>query len=451
MALGKRVPKQREMWVATDALPRSPGHPFYKKLNQLLEEFNFDVKVERICNPFYKAGGRRSIPPGVYFRMLIVGYFEGISSQRGIAWRCSDSLSLRDFLGLMESEAVPDHSSLTVIRQRLPLEVHEEIFFDVLRMAKEKGLLKGKTVAIDSTTLEANAAMRSITRRDSGKDYKDYLRELMAEEGHENPNDEDLRRFDKKRKNKTTSNRDWESKSDPESRVAKMKDGRTHMAYKAENAVDLDTDLVISATVYTADLTDTATLRQSISDTERSLARVGSVGLLEEVIADKGYYDTKEIENLEKEGIRTYIPEPEYKGRRCWKKVPESRRKAAYRNRFRTRSKRGRHLARLRSERVERTFAHVCETGGGRRAWTRGLESVNKRYLIQVAARNLGLLMRQLFGCGTPRGLRGRIKDIIGVFRACHCALRVSRIPSRLDAARMIASIIYSAPVFSAA
>ena len=137
MALGRRSPKQREMWVATDALPRSSGHPFYKKLNQLLKEFDFDVKVESMCEPFYKEGGRHSIPPGVYFRMLIVGYFEGLGSQRGIAWRCSDSLSLRDFLGLIESEAVPDHSSLTVIRQRLPLEVHEEVFFHVLRMAKE--------------------------------------------------------------------------------------------------------------------------------------------------------------------------------------------------------------------------------------------------------------------------------------------------------------------------
>ena len=431
MALGKRRPKQREFWLATDDLPRSPGHPFYKKLNELLDEFDFDRKVECRCERFYKEVGRPSIPPGVYFRMLMVGFFEGIGSQRGIAWRCSDSLSLREFLGLSEGERVPDHSSLTVIRKRLSLEAHEEIFFDVLKMAEEKGLVKGKTIAVDSTTLEANAAMRSIVRRDSGKDYKGYLKDLMEAEGHEDPSDEELRRFDKKRK-KTTSNKDWESPSDPDSRVTRMKDSRTHLAYKAEHAVDLDTEIIVSATVYTADCADTATLHQTIEDAERALLRVGAERLIEEVVSDKGYYDTEGIERLERVGVRTYIPEPEYKHRRRWRGVAESRRKAAYRNRSRSRSNRGKKLGRLRSERVERSFAHVCETGGARRIWLRGLEEVNKRYLVQAATRNLGLMMRRLFGCGTPRGLRAAlgaglcaIQAALGVIRAYQAATAI--------------------------
>ncbi len=228
MALGKRKREQQDLWVATCDLPKSPGHPFYAKLNRLLDEAEFDAFVENLCKPYYKDGpGRPGIPPGIYFRMLFIGFFEGLDSQRAIAWRCSDSRSLQSFLGLSITQPTPDHSTLTVIRQRLPLDVHEAVFTFVLSIAHVKKLLKGKSVAVDSTFIEADAAMRSIVRRDTGDSWKAYIRKLMAEEGIEDPTDEDIRKFDKKRK-KTVSNKEWKSPIDPDARIMKMKDSRTH-------------------------------------------------------------------------------------------------------------------------------------------------------------------------------------------------------------------------------
>ena len=246
--------------------------------------------------------GRPSVPPGVYFRMLLVGYFEGIDSQRGIAWRCSDSLSLREFLGIPLDEDSPDHSSLSYIRKRLPLEVHQQVFVWVLAVAQEKKLLKGKTVAVDSTTLEANAAMKSIVRRDTGEDWNEYLTRLMQEEGlvaeGEKPTDEELRRFDKTRKNKKVSNDEWVSETDPESRIAKMKDGTTHLAYKAEHVVDLETELILAAEIYPANQHDTATLEDSVIQAEVHQQEAGSEREIAEVVADKGYHANETITDL---------------------------------------------------------------------------------------------------------------------------------------------------------
>ncbi len=236
MALGKRQPRQQELWIPTTQLPPTPGHPFYQKLNRVLEDAGFDGYVEGLCTPYYADTlGRPSIPPGIYFRMLFIGYFEGLDSQRGIAWRCADSRSLQAFLGYGLDQATPDHSSLGKVRQRLPMVVHEQVFAFVLQIADTKGLLRGKTVAVDATYLEANAAMKTIVRRDTGEDWKDYLRRLAAAEGIADPTDEDLRRFDRQRDDKQVSNADWISPTDPDSRIAKMKDGTTHLAYKAEH------------------------------------------------------------------------------------------------------------------------------------------------------------------------------------------------------------------------
>ncbi|WP_439621621.1 transposase [Gemmata sp.] len=244
-------------------MPRSPGHAFYDRLNRILAESEFDRFVEDLCRPHYaEEVGRPSVPPGTYFRMLFVGYFEGIDSQRGIAWRCADSLSLRAFLAIPFGEASPDHSSLTKIRKRLPEVIHERVFAHVLAIAHDKELLKGKTVGVDSTTLEANAAMRAIVRKDTGEGYRTYLKRLATEAGIENPTDEDLRRFDRTRPKKG-SNKEWKSATDADSRIAKMKDGRTHLAYKAEHAVDLDSGLVLAAAVHSADQGDAATLVDS--------------------------------------------------------------------------------------------------------------------------------------------------------------------------------------------
>jgi transposase len=408
MSLGKRKQEQQSAWVATTELPKSPGHPFYMKLNGLLAKAGFDKWLETLCAPYYAAKmGRESIPPGVYFRMILVGYFEGIGSQRGIAWRCSDSRSLAEFLGVPVHEETPDHSSLSRIHGRLPEEVHEAIFVYVLKLAEQEGLLSGKTVAVDSTVLEADAAMKSIVRRATGEDWKTYLRGLAAAAGIENPSDEELRRFDKTRKDKKVSNEDWVSPNDPESRIARMKDGTTHLAYKAEHVVDLKTDLVLSAVVYPADRADSDTLAESVVQAQVNVINADSHANIEEVVADKGYHaaETLAVVN-EKLGVRTYIPEPKRKAPWKWRERSESERTAVTSNHRRVRGARSKKLQRLRSEFTERTFAHVCETGGARRCWLHGLVKVSKRYLLQATARNLGLIMRKLFGMGTPRGLQ---------------------------------------------
>jgi transposase len=414
MGLGRRKrERQEEFWVASKSLPEAPRHVFYDTLNRLLESGRFEDFVEELCEPYYAGSvGRPSIPPGVYFRMLLVGYFEGIDSQRGIAWRCSDSLSLRQFLQVPLDASTPDHSSLTRVRDRLPLEVHQQVFAFVLSLAEKHKLLgkQGKTVAIDTTLLEANAAMRSIVRKESGEDWKAYLTRLMKEEGlieeDDEPTDEELRKFDKGRKQKRVSNREWESASDSDSRIAKMKDGRTHLAYKATHVVDLESEFLLEASVVAADEADSSLLIAGVRAAEASLKAAGvETPEVHEVVADKGFHKGETLADCAAESVRTYIPEPQRTGNRSWTDKPEEY-EAAYRgNRRRTQGSRGCTLQRLRSEKVERSFAHTCETGGARRTWLRGREKINKRYRLVAAARNLGLLMRKLFGFGTPRSL----------------------------------------------
>jgi IS5 family transposase len=421
MALGKRKREEQGLWIATTELPRSPGHPFYQKLNELLAEAKFDAWIEKLCQPYYAATlGRPSIPPGVYFRMILIGYFEGIGSQRGIAWRCSDSRSLAEFLGIPINERTPDHSSLTRVHQRLPQEVHEEVFVFVLKIAADKKLLKGKTVAVDSTTLEANAAMKSIERKDTGEDWKAYLTRLAHEAGIENPSDEDLRRFDKNRTDKKVSNEEWHSPIDPDSRIAKMKDGTTHLAYKAEHVIDLDSEFVLSATITPANHSDAETMVDSVAQAQQNLDAAKSEAKIEEVVADKGYHKASTLELADDLDFRTYIPEPKRRYRYRWIDKSAGQQEAVYANRRRVRGPRSKRLQRQRSEKVERSFAHVCETGGARRTWLRGQEKVSKRYLLQAAARNLGLILRKLFGIGTAKSLQG----LGGLFWALYLATK---------------------------
>lgn len=411
MGMGRRRREtQGELWIATSEAPRTPRHVFYQKLNQLLAEAKFDDVVEDLCRPYYADDGRPSIPPGIYFRMLLVGYFEGIDSQRGIAWRCADSLSLKEFLGYGPFDAPPDHSSLSYIRKRLPLEIHERVFDLVLQMAAERKLLSGKITATDSTMLEADAAMKSIVRRDSGEDWNDYLTRLMREEGvieeDEEPTDNDRRKFDRARKNKKVSNQEWCSPTDPDSRIAKMKDGRTHLAYKAEHTIDLESEFILDATIYHADEPDGETLLQSVTEAQKHLDRSGAETTIEKAVADKGYHKNETLADCVECDIKTYIPEPDAKHKRRWTNKPPEHKEAVYNNRRRMSRDYGKRLQRKRSELVERSFAHVCETGGARRTWLRGLLDVRKRYTIVAAGRNLGLLMRKLFGIGKPRCLQ---------------------------------------------
>jgi transposase len=414
MGMGKRKAVQETLFISHDNLPRSAGHPFYVKLNEVLVEAEFDRWVEKRCEPYYaqeEKRGQPSIPPGVYFRMLMVGYFEGIDSQRGIAWRCADSLSLRQFLGIALGYKTPDHSTLTNTRKRLPQEVFEEVFQFVLGIAVAKNLVSGKTVGVDSTMLEANAAMKSILRRDTCEDWKGYVTRLMREEGvvgaEEKPSDEEVRRYDKTRKNKKVSNDEWFAPNDPDSRIAQMKDGRTHLAYKAEHVVDLKSDVVLSAEVLPADHGDTQTMVDSLMQAQVNLSEAGSKQQIEEVAADKGYHAAETLELAEALALRTYIPEPQRKHHSRWTDKPAEFQRAVHGNRRRTRRAKGKQLQRRRSELCERTFAHVCDSGGMRRTWLRKLVNVTKRYLIAVAAHNLGRVLRKLFGIGKPRALQG--------------------------------------------
>jgi transposase len=405
MALGKRKPQQNELFIPTAKLATGPGHPFYTKLNEVLAEAGFDEFVERLCAPYYKEGGRPGIPPGVYFRMLFIGYFEGLDGQRGIAWRCADSLALRSFLGIGITEATPVHASMTIIRQRLPESVFDKVFVFVLSLLEDKGLLRGKAVAIDATTLEANAAMKSIVRKDSGEDWKQYLRGLAQAEGIEHPTEEDLRRLDRGRKDKKVSNEQWKSPTDSDSRIAKMKDGRTHLAYKAEHAVDLVSEAIVATTVTFADKSDPQSAPVTLSLAEANLVLAGSETEIAETVMDKGYHDNGLLAELAERGVRTYIPERRQKSR-CWTDKPVEYEQAFRANRQRVRGNKGRQLNRWRSERCERTFAHVCETGGGRRAWVRGQTNVSKVHTLKCAAYNLGLLLRKVWGYCKPRNAK---------------------------------------------
>ena len=426
MALGRRRrEEQRQFWIATQDMPDVPRHVFYEKLNKLLDEGGFDDYVERLCEDYYARGvGRPGIPPGIYFRMLFIGYFEDIGSQRGIAWRCADSLSLKAFLGYEPTEDTPDHSSLTRVRKRLPLEVHKKVFAFVLSLAADHKLLGGKTVLVDATTLEADAAMKSIVRRETGEDWKEYITRLAEEDGVEIQTEEDLRRYDKNRPDKKVSNEQWESSTDPDARITKMKDGRTHLAYKAEHTVDNESEFILDASVYHADRSDADTLLESVTEAQENLDEAESGHEIAEAVADKGYHKNETLADCRECRIRTYIPEPE-RGKRRWTDKPAEYEQAFRANRRRVRGERSRRLQRQRSERVERSFAHVCETGGARRSWLKGLTDVNKRYKIQAAARNLGLLMRALFGVGKPRCLQGGCG---GCF-CCFCALFEPLIP----------------------
>ena len=408
MALGRReVESQGTLWVATSQIARAPGHVFYQRLNRLLGEASFDTFVEELCESHYAQAGRPGIPPGTYIRMLFVGYFEGIDSQRGIAWRCQDSLSLRHFLGLKLTDNVPDHSSLTRIRDRLPIEVVQQVFAFVLNLAAEKKLIAGTQVGVDATLLEANAAMKTIVRRDTDEDWKQYVVRLMKEEGVINEEDEptadEVRRFDKRRQGKKVSNKDWKSPTDDDARIVKLKDGRTHLGYKAEHTVDLKTEIVLSATVQTGTEPDSQTLLSAVLDAQANLIRSGSDAEIQEVAADKGYHANEQITECDRFGIRTYIPEPNSPHNRKWIDKSEQTKQAVLNNRRRTQRAKSKQLQKQRSEKVERSFAHVCETGGSRRTWLRGLEKISKRYSLVVAAHNLGIILRSMFGSGKPR------------------------------------------------
>jgi transposase len=410
MAMGRRKSKQSELWVTTEEISKPASHPFYARVAEVLDECQFDRKVEQLCERFYKpVKGRPSITPGVYFRALLIGYCEGISSERGIAWRLADSLSLREFLGFHLGDQTPDHSTLSRTRRLLPVETHRAVFRWFVWALGAKGLLNGQTVGIDATTLEANAAMRSIVRRDTGAKYVEYLTGLATAAGIENPTPEQLARLDRKRK-KRTSNKDWKSPADPDSRIAKMKDGRTHLAHKAEHAVDLNSGALVAVTLQAADQGDTATVAQTLAEARGNVEFLSASGV-QDVVADKGYHSGAVLVAANDSALSTVIAEPA-RGRRKWS-GREAERDLVYANRQRVRSERGHRLMRLRGELVERSFAHMYDTGGMRRTHLRGRDNILKRLLIHAAAFNIALLVRKLYGIGKPRTLQGASPELL--------------------------------------
>jgi len=399
------------MLITWADLPRSPGHIFYDKLQAVLISAGFDGFVEGLCATLYApTRGRPSLPPGRYFRMLLIGYFEGIDSERGLEWRCADSLSLREFLRLSERERVPDHSWLSRTRSRLPLEMHDQVFTWVLQRLGDHGLIRGERIGVDASTMEANAALRTIVRRDSGEDYRAMLTRMAKESGIETPTADDLVRLDRARKGKKLSNADWQSPTDPDAKIAKLKDGRTHLAYKPEHALDLDTGAVIAAELHEADQGDTSTLPSTLAAAAEHLAAVDAAPTAEapaDLIADKGYHSRDTLKTLEDGPWKTRVSERRIDGFLRWH-GDDAARRAVYNNRARLLSGVARQAFRLRAEWVERSFALILDRGGMRRAWLRGRENVHKRYLIHVAGYNLGLVMRLLTGAGTPREFHAR-------------------------------------------
>jgi transposase len=417
MSMGTREPDQPALWIAASDLPASPGHPFYARVNAILDADDFDRFVEDQCRPFYAAVmGRRSLAPGRYFRLLLVGYFEGIDAERGIAWRAADSLAVRSFVRLALHAAAPDHSTISRTRRLIDVETHRAVFTWVQQRLVKAGLLKGKTIAIDATTLEANAAMRSIVRRDTEDTYQAFLTRLAQASGIETPTREDLARLDRKRKKKT-SNKEWTNPHDPDAKVTKMKDGRTHLAHKAEHAVDLDTGAIIAVTVQGADEGDTTTIVDTVTaaveQIDAAQADVAAPQLPEEIVTDKGYHSNRIMIELDALGLRSSVAEPN-RGQRDWSKAPDAQ-APVYGNRRRMRGPRGRRLMRRRGEYVERAFAHLYDTGGLRRTHLRGHTNILKRVLIHAGGFNLGLVMRHLIGRGTPRGLQGRPAAVLAL------------------------------------
>lgn len=425
MAMGTRRRRQRQerLWISHQELAKGPGHPFYKRVNKLLETERFDEFAEKECAKFYaENNGRPSLTPGIYFRLLLVGYFEGIDSERGIAWRASDSFGLRQFLGIAIDEHAPDHSTISRRRRLIDVETHRKVFFWVLERLRDQGGVKGKTVGIDATTLEANAAMRSIVRRDNGESYEEFLRGLAKESGIATPTREDLARLDRTRKNKA-SNKDWVNPHDADAPITKMKDGRTHLAHKAEHAVDLQTGAVLAVTLQEADQGDTATVMETLIQAGENLAeligteapdqkpQVRLTGV-EEVVAGKGYHSGAVLVEMKGAEIGTYIPEKKQKGHRHGE-GKQDQQQAVYANRRRVNGAYGKHLLRKRGELIERSFAHCYDTGGMRRTHLRGHENILKRLLIHVGAFNLSLIFRTLLGSGTPRELRNRPSRLI--------------------------------------
>ena len=402
----KTKPTQPELFIPAHQLAKTPKFTFYAKLQETLQSFDFAQKVHQLCAPAYKqsAAGRPGIDPVVYLKMIMIGFFENLSSERAIAARCADSISIREFLNYALDESTPDHSTFTVMRQRLGLEIYEQIFQLTLQALQEHGLLRGKNLGIDSSVIEANASLRALVDRNTGEDYWSYVKGLAAEKGID-PNDAAaVRKFDRTRPGKG-SNEQWENPSDPDAKIGRKKDGATDMIYKPEVVVDLDTGALVQAEVHPGDQADQQELSTRIFEAQQSINQAQGQAAenltVETATADKGYYKVEELQALQEEEIKTVIADP-IDNRRV-DKLEESQAQAVRSAQRSVRAKYGKELLRRRGMHIERSFAHILDAGGMRRTTLRGWENLNKRFKIAAAIYNLSQLMRKLFGFGTPK------------------------------------------------
>ena len=403
----KDAEQQQTIWIATSELATTPANTFYQKVDRALESFCFGQSVRALCEPFYdndaSKGGRPGIDPEVYFKMLLIGFFENIASERGIATRCADSFSIREFLHYSLIEQTPDHSSLSVIRKRLSADVYRAVFALVLDALKQKKLLKGKRIAIDASTLEANAALRSLEHRLTGDAYCEYVKKLAEAAGIDTTDAAAVRRFDKKREGRTTSNKDWFNPHDPDAKVGRTKRGATRMIYKPEHIVDLDTGAILDVDIRPGDEHDTADLAERIVAAEERLNQAigeeSDTATFEIAVGDKGYYKIEELTTLQSYGIKTVISDP-LENRRV-EKLPLEQRNAVRAAKRSVTANYGKELLKRRGELLERSFEHALDCGGARRTTLRGTQNILKRYLIQTMGVNLSLMLRKLIGIGT--------------------------------------------------
>ncbi len=430
MAMGHKQPPA----PLADTAEPAQGQPFYQFLEDFLVQHDFDGFVEGICKKFYaRRMGRPSMPPGLYFRLLLMGYFEGLGSERAMAWRLQDSLSLRAWLGFAPTDPVPSHSTLSRTRRRLSLKAHRQVFAFVLARLGEEGLVCGRTLGVDASTIEANAALKSLVRRQGGHSYQQFLDELLRAAGVQNPTADDRQRIDRKRKKKL-SNQDWVHPYDPQARIIKLKDGRTHLGFKDEQAVDLDTGAVVEVVVHPGDKGDTQSLPQTMDAAEQTLIglRQGAAAQdkssrVEEVVTDKGYHSNAVLLDCQRRGLRTYIKEPQ-RGKRRWKGQTAAK-QAVYGNRRRLAGERGKLLLRRRGELLERPFEHRLDIGGLRRVHVHGQTNVHKREYLAASAQNLGLLMRHRGHAGTPRSLQDRKVTLAQAARPPNSTAHPARAP----------------------
>lgn len=399
--------KQAEFWVEATRLPAATPGAFYQKVNATLESMSFAQEVWKICAPAYadaSRGGRPGIDPVVYLKMLMIGFFEDLPSERAMASRCADSLSVRGFLGYGLEETTPDHSSLSVIRQRLSLEQLEGIHIVLLQALRQHGLLKGKRLGIDSSVIEANASLRALEHRNTEEGYWDYVKRLAAAEGVDVSDTTAVRRFDKRREGRKTSNPEWVNPHDPDAKIGRTKDGASDMIYKPEHVNDLDSGAIVSAQVLPGDLADSQEMAERV---------LGAVGLLHtvaleiaerpapELAADEGSFSAGQVAILQECAIRTVIVDPQRHRRNA--RAPKEVRATLTRARRAVQSKSGKALLRRRGEHLERSFCHVLDHGGLRRATLRGCENLSKRHLVAALTHHLSLLLRNIFGVGTPK------------------------------------------------